>query len=399
MWNLRGGRVTGPLASYAGGFADQLLDQDYAPGSVSNQLWLMSQLSAWLADHGLDGTGLSPATVGQFVCFMRANGRRTLSARGLLPLLEYLRGLGSAPAEPEPDDTPRRRLLGSYRRYLIGERGLASLTVAQYLRVASVLLARLPDPLDEALNGLSADWVVRFVGAYGPRAKSVACPIRAFLRFLYASGQVDRQLAGVVPPVARWKLAGLPGRLDAVTVRAVLSACDRTRESGRRNYAILLLLARLGLRTSEVIGLALDDVRWRSGVIVIHRKGARSEELPLLPDVGQAIADYLLFRPPGIKTRALFVTCGAPRRKLANTAVNSLLKRTCINAGVALIGPHAFRHALACELLGTGASLSEIGLVLGHRDPGTTAIYAKVDHAALAELVRPWPMDEVAKRR
>jgi integrase len=218
--------------------------------------------------------------------------------------------------------------------------------------------------------------------------------LRAFLRYLYLTGNTDRQLAEAVPPAAGWRLSGLPARLDTGAVAAVMATCDRTSEAGCRDYAILVLLARLGLRAHEVAGLELEDVRWRAGTLVPRRKGGRSEELPLPVDVGQALVDYLLVRPAGGASRAVFMSVVAPRRPVTRSAVTLLARRHCAAAGVTSGGAHRLRHTLASDLLAAGASLAEIGLVLGHRSPSVTSIYAKVDRVALAALARPWPLAE-----
>ena len=178
--------------------------------------------------------------------------------------------------------------------------------------------------------------------------------------------------------------------MDAEAVSAVMRSCDRATVAGRRDYAILLLLARLGLRAHEAAGLELDDIRWRSGTIVVRRKGGRSEELPLPADAGQAIADYLTVRPAVRDTRAVFISACAPWRPATRSAVTLLVKSRCRAAGTPGRA-HLLRHTLASDLLAAGASLPEIGLVLGHRSPFVTSIYAKADRAALAQLVRPWP--------
>jgi len=297
-----------------------------------------------------------------------------------------------ASLEPESDESLQRSLLLVYERYLTAERGLRPTTVTKYLHIAKVFLATVSEPFTEALSGLSADQVTGFVCGKGAGAKSIAGGLRAFLRYLYLSGRVERQLAVAVPPAAGWKLSGLPARLDATVVAAAMGTCDRASEGGCRDYAILLLLARLGLRAHEVAGLELGDIRWRAGTLVLRRKGGRSEELPLPVDVGQAGADYRMVRPAGGACRAVFMSVAAPRRPVTRSSVTLLARRHCAAAGVASGGAHRLRHTLASDLLAAGASLAEIGLVLGHRSPFVTSIYAKVDRAALTQLVRTWPL-------
>jgi len=386
-------RVSGPLAPYAAGFAEWLAGQGYAPSTVGHQLTLVARLSRWLEQEEVPPPALSEAVAQRFAQSVQVTGRARPTARAVDPVLGYLRGLGAVPLpEPPRQESPHQRLLAAYERYLSGDRSLSPATVTKYMHIATAFLAGLPDPFDDAVAGLSADQVIGFACGKGSGAKSIAGGLRVLLRYLYLSGYVDRQLAGAVPPIAAWKLAGLPARLDAAEVAAVLGTCDRATVTGRRDYAVLILLARLGLRAHEAAGLELDDIRWRSGTVVLRRKGGRSEELPLPADAGQAVADYLLTRPAVSGCRAVFISAVAPRRPLTRSAVTLLARRHCAAAGIASGGAHRLRHTLASDLLAAGASLAEIGLVLGHRSPFVTSIYAKVDRAALGQLARPWPL-------
>ena len=381
----------GVLDPHAGGFAVWLSARGYAPSTVEKQLRLAGRLGQWLADERIPPDALDEDAAWRFACSVRSSGRTRLSMRGVMPVLEYLRSSGAVPPEPPPcSGSPRQCLLLAYERYLSGERSLGQSTIAKYSHIAEAFLDMLPDPVDDALAGLSAGQVHGFVLSRGPGAKSIAGGLRSFLRYLFLSGAARRQLAGAVPPAAAWKLAGLPARMDAGAVSAVMRSCDRATVTGRRDYAILLLLARLGLRAHEAAGLGLDDIRWRTGTIVVRRKGGRSEELPLPADAGQAIADYLAVRPAARDTRAVFISAYAPWRPVTRSAVTLLVKSHCKTAGTPGRA-HLLRHTLASDLLAAGASLPEIGLVLGHRSPFVTSIYAKADRAALARLVRPWP--------
>jgi site-specific recombinase XerD len=381
----------GVLDPHADGFGVWLSAQGYAPSTVEKQLRLMGRLGRWLADERIPLSALDEDTAGRFACCVRSSGRARLSMRGVVPVLEYLRSAGVVPPEAPPcSSSPRQCLLRAYERYLSGERSLGQSTITKYSRIAGAFLDALPDPADDTLARLPAAQVHAFVLSRGTGAKSIAGGLRSFLRYLFLSGAVPRQLAGAVPPAAAWKLAGLPARMDAEAVSAVMRTCDRATVTGRRDYAILLLLARLGLRAHEVAGLELDDIRWRAGTIVVRRKGGRSEELPLPADAGQAIADYLTVRPAVRDTRAVFISACAPRRPVTRSTVTLLVKSHCKTAGTPGRA-HLLRHTLASDLLAAGASLPEIGLVLGHRSPFVTSLYAKVDRVALAQLVRPWP--------
>ena len=250
-----------------------------------------------------------------------------------MPVLEYLRSTGAVPPEPPPcSSSPRQLLLLAYERYLSGERSLGQSTIAKYSRIAGAFMDRLPDPADDALAGLSAGQVHGFVLSRGTGAKSIAGGLRSFLRYLFLTGAIPRQLDGA----CRWRRAGSgrpAARMGAEAVSAVLRSCDQATVTGRRDYAILLLLARLGLRAHEAAGLELEDIRWRSGTIVVRRKGGRSEELPLPADAGQAVADYLTVRPAARDTRAVFISAYAPWRPVTRSAVSLLVKSHCKTAG------------------------------------------------------------------
>jgi integrase/recombinase XerD len=292
--------------------------------------------------------------------------------------------------------TPVAVVLEDYRAFLVGERGLAAGSVRGYLGHARVFLEQLPDPLDAALAGLSAGQITTFMIGYCQgrntwSAKAMVTALRSLLRFLHVAGAVPMPLAGAVPSVAGWRLASLPRGLDAGQVDAVVGSCNKDTIVGRRDYAILIVLARLGLRTAEVAALRLGDVDWRSGQLLIRGKGNRIERLPLPVMVGQALTGYLTGGRPRCACRSLFITARAPRIGLSAMAVRQVVARACARAGLPRLGAHRLRHTLASDMLRAGASLAQVGQVLRHRSELSTAIYAKVDHDALRELARPWP--------
>ena len=201
-------------------------------------------------------------------------------------------------------------------------------------------------------------------------------------------------LAACIPTIANWQFSTLPKFLQPVPVQRVLTQCDRRTAYGRRNFAILLLLARLGLRACEIVTLTLDDIHWQVGEISIIGKGNQSALLPLPPDVGQAIADYLEKDRPPCSTRRVFIRMRAPHRGFANSiAISTIVARTLKSAGIDSPhkGAHLFRHTLATEMLRQGAALSDIALLLRHSSINTTTLYAKVDLMALRPLAQPWP--------
>jgi integrase len=215
--------------------------------------------------------------------------------------------------------------------------------------------------------------------------------LRAFLRFAHATGRAAVPLAGAVPAVASWRLSALPRGLKAAEIEMLLAGCERETAVGRRDYAVLSLLARLGLRGAEAAGLQLDDIDWRAGEITVTGKGSRIERLPLPTSAGEALAAWLTGGRPVCEPRAVFVTMRRPYRQLTPEAVRAVMGRACERAGLERRGTHRFRHALATEMLRAGASLPEVGQVLRHRSQLSTSLYAKVDQDALRPLARRWP--------
>ena len=294
-------------------------------------------------------------------------------------------------------DDARGVLQGEFADWLRVERGLASESVRCYRSQAAKFLQWLPDPLEDAAAGLDAAAVTGFVMAQAASAHSVwsakaqVTATRALLRFLHVRGLTAVPLAAAVPTVAGWRLAGLPRGLGREQVDALLAAPDTTTQVGRRDRAVLVLLAGLGLRGAEAAALRLGDVDWRRGEVVVRGKAARVERLPLTPAVGAALAGYLVDARPRCECSTLFVTVRAPVRPLTAGAVRAIVARACRRAGLPRLGAHRLRHTLATDLLRAGAPLAEIGQVLRHRSELSTAIYAKVDLDTLRTLARPWP--------
>jgi site-specific recombinase XerD len=392
--------VEGPLASFADGLRLDLTGQGFAADTVVDHVHRLADLSGWLVDHDVATDQLTSEVVLEFRRARRAAGVRVgVSERALAPLLGYLRRLGVVPPPSEVVATaPMEVVLAQYRRYLEDECGLAAGTVKHYLRCARMFLAWLPGPVERSLPRLSAGQVITFVRDWTTCRRStgldmVTLPaLRSLLRFLHLTGHVPVGLAGAVPAGrGRPRNLARPQAAGHEQVRAVLAGCDRDSAVGRRDYAILLMLARLAVRGGEVARLELADIDWRSGVLTVHGKGSRVDVLPLPADVGAAIADYLLHARPVTAARNVFITVKAPFTGLATSSVTVLVGAACARAGVSRFGPHGMRHAAACDLLAAGASMEEIGQLLRHAQQRTTAIYARLDQARLAELAKPCP--------
>ena len=390
--------VPGPLAPFADGLRRDLAGQGYALDTVTDHVHLLADLSGWLAGRGLAVADLTGEAAGEFLGARRAAGRRSgVTAQALAPVLGYLRSVQAVPAQEQPvPATPLGALLAVYRQYLEGERALSASTIRHYLRYARVFLSGFPGPLTQTLQELSAGQITGHVLEQARRRREgapdmVRLPaLRSLLRYLHAAGHIPLPLDQAVPQGRAWR-PGLPRAVPADHLRVVLASCDRDSAAGRRDYAIVLAMTRLALRGGEVAGLRLADVGWRSGELTIHGKGGRAEVLPLPADAGEAMADYLLHGRPATRSPHLFVTVKAPFTGLAVSSVTQVVARACARAGVPRFGPHRIRHAAACGLLSAGASMEEIGQLLRHAQQRTTAIYAKVDQARLAELARPCP--------
>jgi integrase/recombinase XerD len=390
-------RVTGPLEPYAAGFISELSRLGYTSQSACGQMLLMAHVSRWLAAEGLDAAGLAPGVMERFLADRRAAGYvQLLSPKALVPLLGFLRRSGVTPEAPQhvlagPADV----LLERYRHYLETERGVAAETAADYAaKVRVFVTAR----MDDGLACLTAAEVTAFVAETCPSmrkgtAKLTVTALRSLLGWLHVAGEIPGPLAWAVPAVASWRLAALPAPLEPAQVQAMLDGCDTGTPAGRRDRAMLILLARLGLRAGEVAGLMLDDIDWRAGEITVTGKGRRSERLPLPADAGEAVAVYLSNGrlEPFEGARNVFLRVRAPRRGLTPTGVSQAVFAAGQRAGIDRVHAHRLRHSAATAMLRAGAALPEIGQVLRHRRLLSTAIYAKTDITALRTLARPWP--------
>ena len=392
-------RVSGPLAGFADGFRVDLLEQGYSLWGAQEQLYLLAHVSRWMESEGLETAALTPGNRERYFVWRRRQGyRHSLSPLSLRRLLGHLDGLGVLPA----DDvvlSPVDRLLGEFRDYLIRERGIKTSSAAQYQPTARLFLSEHAESLEDGLARVSGAEVSAFVLREARRrsvrsAETVVFALRALLRFLHVRGLIAEPLAEAVPSVAH-RREDLPRALPAGQVKLLLDSCDRATSTGRRDYAIVLLLARLGLRRCEVAALLLGDIDWRAGEIVVHGKGSRIDRLPLPCDIGEAIVDYLRDgRPRGAVDRAVFINAHAPLCGITAPCVTDVVRYACMRAGIVPVGAHRLRHTVATELLRRGAGLVEIGQMLRHQDQTTTAVYAKVDRAALSPLALPWPGSE-----
>jgi site-specific recombinase XerD len=388
-------RQDGPLAPFVGGYRDWLLDRGYTPLSTVHALTALGHLGRWIEREGVGVDQLDEAAVRRFVgTQVRVRGRLPLAS--VKPLLEYLQTTGAAPTgtagcrEPAPED----ELLDGYHEWLVHERRLAPSTVRARERIACQFLTGRTPASDEADRAVTAAEVTAFLvresGRLSPGSiGAVSSRLRSILRYLAMRGLADPGLADAVPRIASWREATVPRFPAPAAVDALLGSCDRSTVVGARDYAVLMLLARLGLRAIEVSRLELSDVDWRAGEIELDGKAHRRGRLPLPAEVGDSLVAYLRVR--GRTHERVFMTVTAPRRPLEPTGIRSLVRHAYQRAGLEPVGAHQLRHALACDLLRSGASLVAIGQVLRHQDLQSTAIYAKVDLERLRTVAAPWP--------
>lgn len=372
----------------------------YAPSSVNEAVRVMRGLSRWMHRRRVDLAGLTSSAFEEFLAArQRSYKNPAVALRWTGVVRRFLRNEGLLAAPDPAQGSEVDRLLDRFGAWLASERGLAGETVRCYRNQAKTFLGWLPASPREALAGLDAAAVAGFVLEHSAAssstwsAKAQVTALRALLRFLHIQGLIPAPLVAAVPGVAGWRLSELPRSLPATQVTALLAAHDRTTAVGLRDHAVLLTLARLGLRGGEIAALGLSDVDWRGGQLVVHGKGARTEALPVPAEVGHALADYVTQGRPRCGYPALFVTARAPYQPLTPGAVRAIMGRACRRAGLPRLGAHRLRHTLASDMLRAGAPLTEIGQILRHRVAASTAVYAKVDYVSLRALARPWPGD------
>jgi len=390
----------GPLDCYIDLVVQRLREQQFSPESVRTQVLHVADLSRWLQARELSVDALTAAVIDEYCQGQRPGVPLRQGHRAALRrLVAILREQGVCQDVAPVALSPRQRAEEDFARYLGVERGLAPATLVNYVPFVSQLLRERFGRGPIRLPRLRATDIIGFVQRHAHdfcpgRTKLMLTALRSFLRHLHLRGDIGAELAACVPCVPRWALTEVPKFLPHGAVRQVLKHCERRSACGMRDYAILLLLSRLGLRAGEVVSLTLDDIDWRAGQLTLHCKGHRSAQVPLIAEVGEALARYIQHGRPRCTTRRVFIRGRAPRDGFANSsAICCIVERALARAGVhsARKGAHLFRHTLATQMLRHGASLGEIGQVLRHRHPDTTLIYAKVDLGALRALAVAWP--------
>ena len=393
--------LEGPLAAHIISFAKSLSEQGYCLYWQKRQVRIAADFSRWLKQRGVAVHSICDDHTAQYLRY-RARRARIYDGDHTAPahVIDFLRRDGVIPAEKISAERLNavERSIQAYEQYLREARALSSATIVNY---APFIRAFLKDRFGDGrvtLSRLCADDVVKFVQRQVPHlhlkcAKLMTTALRSFLRYLRYRGEVTLDLAAAVPVVANWSMTSIPRGISTDQVHQLLVSIDRSSAMGRRDYAILLLLARLGLRSGEVTSLELDDIDWNVGQLSVHGKSGQRSKLPLSTEIGKAIAAYLRHGRPNSTSRRVFLRVKAPICGLRGCGVGSIVRHSLQRAGIKAptTGAHQFRHGLATEMLRQGGSLGEIGALLGHRNPQTTTIYAKVDINALRTLAMPWP--------
>ena len=394
-------RWSGPLEPFAAGFDAELARLGYTPAGTRRKLEAVAHLSCWLAERGMTADDLGDEAIAEFAAARRAAGHASqLTGRSLAWMLGYLRGLGAVrPAAVPGPAASTGHLLERFGAFLADERGLAAKTRCAHLDSARRFLsaAGRAGETGPPVSALTASDVTAFLAGMARvqapgTTQNTASMLRTFLTWLYAEGVIAAPLAGTVPGAYRRRRIRMPAIVTGAEAAALLAACDRTTAQGLRDYAIVLILTRMGLRAGEIAALTLGDVDWRSGIAVISGKGGRRDQLPLPRDVAEAVIAYLRDGRPGAALdRRLFVRSVAPHRGLTGYGVGHAVARASRDAGLDRVRPHQLRYFAATAMQAACASLAEIGQVLRHEDERTTSLYAKVDVAALRPLAPPWP--------
>jgi site-specific recombinase XerD len=391
----------GPLANYIPAFTSILSFQGFTPASLRSKTQIVRKFSLWLGKRQIKVCELDEGAID---AFFKQHPRPGYVRRGdfstLCSLLEWLREIQEVKTLlPEVDNSELDRIECDFSRHLEQERGLSKATLHNYLPVIRCFLTERFGSDAAVLREIEAPDAIQFVLRHARtmscrRAQLMTSALRGFLRFLHLRGDIAIDLASSVPTVADWKMSELPKSIEPEEVERLLRNCDRRTALGQRDYAVLILLARLGLRAGEVVALKLDDIDWEAGLITIRGKGARHDQLPIPQEVGEALAIYLRQGRPPCDTRRVFVRARAPRRGFSSSvAIANIVRRALRRAGLDPIrkGAHLLRHSLATKMLQQGACLAEIGQILRHSTQNTTEIYTKIDLAALGALARPWP--------
>lgn len=395
----------GPLVPHLNAFALLLSDRGYADYSIKVKLRLVAKFSRWLGQKGI---GINAVDMELFDPFIRDQATADPVRRGDLASLKLLfKHLNDTGVILSPttrgDDGPFRQIESGFAQYLSHERGLLPQTLVTYIPLVRRFLTECLTSGAVRLAQLGPKDITAFLLRYTrsvkrTSAKLMVTSLRSFLRYLYMRGEISTDLSAFVPAISDWRLTGLPESLEPGQVERLLNSCDQGTIAGQRDYTILLLLSRLGLRAGEIVKMTLDDINWDAGELIARGKGPRKDRMPIPYDVGEALAAYLQHGRPSCPSRCVFIRARAPYQGFSSSvAICNVVQRALVRSRIKSDhkGAHLLRHSLATNMLREGASLTEIGQVLRHQLPDTTELYTKVDIIALRPLAQPWMGGEI----
>jgi len=396
------GYIESALGAHIKTFMSVVSGLGYSPSTIRTQLQLLTNLVRWIQENDVGISNIDKRITERFLTESNRKGAlRRGDNKTLSRFLNHLRAEGIIPyPEPAFNNSPLTSLKNRYEGYLLKERGLSTVTVSGYWPyLQQFLLERFGDRhmrLCELSPQDIDSFLLRNAHERTPKvAQLMVTAMRSFLRFLFRYGETKCDLSVAVPTVPAWRLSEVPKYLKPDELELLLESCNRTTPVGRRNYSILLLIARLGLRGGEVVALELDDINWRNSELTVRGKGQFRDHLPLPRDVGEALVVYLRNDRPACPTRRAFIRMRAPYRGFKDsTTVSTIVRRAVQRSGLnpPIKGAHLLRYSLATAMLRKGASMTEIGEILRHRSPNSTEIYAKVDIEGLRSIARPWPV-------
>lgn len=383
----------GLLGPHVDALAESLAAQGYTAHTIRGVLSGALTFGDWLRRHGHVVADVDEVLAARFLKRVRCSDawRKTLR-QGVGHVLAHLRAEGVIAAAPPPPPEPE--VVTAFREWMRDHRGVRASTFDGYAPIALELLEAVRGDVESLTARRIRAFVVERAGRHGhKRASSVVTATRVFVRYLVASGRCDATLIAAVPAVATWKETDVPRHLAPSDVERVIASCDVATPAGLRDRAVLLLLARLGLRASDVAGLTLDAFDWTEARVRVSGKSRREDWLPLPQDAGDAVLAYLKRARPRVRSEAVFFTLRAPIVPMSRWVVSTLVGRAIRRAGVSSPshGAHVLRHSAAVRMLRAGSSLGEIGALLRHASIETTFHYAKVDRDLLLELAVPWP--------
>jgi site-specific recombinase XerD len=395
----------GPLEPYLNPFTSVLSKQGYTKYSIKVKIRLVAKFSRWL-DH--QHLGVNDLNSELFNVFIKSQKTSNPVRRGDLATLKLLlshvsdKGVILSSAMKN-DDNSFHQIEDEFAQYLSHERGLSPDTLTTYMPLVRRFLSDRFKTGTIRIEELCPKDITTFILRYAQSvkrstAKLMVTSLRSFFCYLHLRGKITTDLAGSVPAVSNWRLTGLPKSLEPQQIEGLLKSCDQNTKVGLRDYTILLLLTRLGLRGGEIVAMTLDDINWDAGELIIHGKGSREDRLPIPWDIGEALADYLQNGRPACPIRRVFIRTRAPYIGFSSSvAICNIVQRALLRAKINTChkGAHLLRHSLATNMLHKGASLAEIGEILRHQSPNTTEIYTKVDIESLKSIAQPWLGGEI----